>query len=338
MTGPRVGRRLVVVGLASLAAAACSSAPSTPRPAPLPPLATADLDKLVPRAGLVWLVRARPRAIAQIPWLIPGIGRIVPEANFDAFRDKTGFDVRQVPEAYLAGFGPALGGAAGAVIRHNAQPGDLERRFRARLTADVVRAEDRPDVVRLSGKVGLKSRAFARIGADVAVYQDGGEPGAGPARVATLYARGKLAAKRALDGDPLGPLVARFGEAPVVAVALGPFEDEWRRAARGLLESATAVGAAARPTARENIGLAIAITGDWGERGSEAADILRTAWADVATSGTGSILGLNATIEPPVVAGDRDVVTLSAEIAPDRLAEGLRSLAAQDIEALMRLD
>jgi hypothetical protein len=330
--------RRALLALAALAAAgACASAPEpaqTPKVEPLPPL---DLAELAPRAGLVWLLRVRPRVIAQIPWLIPAVGRIVPEANFDGFRDKVGFDLRQIPEAVLTRHGAPLA-ADTAIVRHNVEPVLLERKLSKRLSSDVLRADERPDLVRVSGKLGTQPRAFCRIGNDIAVYQTGGDPVRGTARIASLYATKKLEARRALDGDPLGPLVERFGDAPAVAVALGPFEDEWKSAARGLLEIATAAGAAARPTAREHVGLAIALAGEFGDRASAAADTLRDAWGDMAATGTGRVLGLDSPIGTPVAAGAKNVVTLSIELDADRLTEGLRALVARDLEALMRLD
>jgi hypothetical protein len=330
--------RRSLFGLAALATlAACSSAPPPPPKPPLEPLPALPLDRYVPRAGLIWLLRASPRSIAQLSWLIPAIGRIIPEANFDGFREKLGFDLRQVPEAILTRHGDPLS-CGTAYVRHNADAALLQKKLEKRLTSDIVRSEDRPDLARVSGRLGTESRAFARIGGDVVVYQQGGLRGRGTARIATLYALQKLDARTALDGDPLGPLIARFGEAPAVAVALGPFEDEWKRAARGLLEVATAVGAGARPTAREHVGLSIALAGEFGDRGSEAADTLRDAWNDLASSGTGRVLGLDQPVETPVAAGTKSIATVSVELDVNRLTEGLRGLVAQDLDAIMRLE
>jgi hypothetical protein len=333
-------RRWLLGALAGALGAACGSAPEVPRPPPpLPPLRLDRLDRLAAGAGIAWLVRLQPRAIASIPWLIPSIGALLPEKRLDAYRDKTGLDLRQLSEAWLVQYGDAFGGSLEAIVRHAVPPIELERRFRARLTSEIVRTEERPDLVRISGRAGTEPRAFARMGSDVAVYQSGGDGARGPARIASLYARGKLdKVQPALDVAPLGALFARFGEAPVIAVAPGPFDPELARAARGLLASATGVGAALRPTARENVGLALAIAGDFGDRGAEAAEILQGAWDDVAGSTMGRLLSLDRPIERPVAAGDSGVVTLAAEFQPDRLAEGLRAVAAEDLDAIMRLD
>ncbi|HTJ85569.1 MAG TPA: hypothetical protein VL400_27820 [Polyangiaceae bacterium] len=344
MDSRRLKRRALVGGalasaLTALFGAACGSPPEIPKPPPLPPLALDKLDKLAAGAGLAWLVRVAPRKIAEIPWLIPAIGQILPEKRLDAFRDRTGLDLRRLEEAWMFSYDHTLGGASVAVVRHPADPLELERKFRERLTADIVRSEDRPDLVRVSGHAGTVARAFARLGKDVAVYQTGGDLARGPARVAALYAMGKLAkVEAALAVDPLGTLFARFGDAPAIAVAPGPFDDELARAARGLLASATGVGAGVRPTARENLGLSLAIAGDFGDRSAEAAEILGAAWQDIALAPFGHLLGLDRPIEAPVTAGAGGVLTLSVEVRPDRLAEGLRALAAEDLDAIMKLD
>ncbi|NUP09828.1 MAG: hypothetical protein HOW73_27595 [Polyangiaceae bacterium] len=322
-----------------LAQSACSSAAPAPAKPPPPPLSLDPLDTLATSADLVWMVRARPRAIAQIPWLIPAIGRIVPEPHFDAFRLRTGLDPRQLHEVLLLRYGAALGDAEAQIVRHNADAVAVEKSFFARLSSDAERIEDHPELVRIAGTIGRTRHAFARLGRDVVAFQQRGDTAKGPVAIASLFARGKLTrAPRLLAEYPLGPLVGRFGDAPVIAAAIGPFTDEWKKAAHGLLEIATAVGAAARPTARENVGIAIALVGAFGQDAAKAAEVFRTAWDEVALSTMGGLLGLDRPVEAPVSAGHEDVVTLSVELEPGRLTEGLKALIEQDIEAIMRLD
>lgn len=328
------------LGAIAAALLGCGGATPAPKEAPLPPLSTDKLEALATSAGLVWMVRAKPRAIAAIPWLIPAIGKIVPESSFDTFRRRVGFDPRQVTEALLLRYGPLFGDCDLQLVRHNESAAGLEKLFLSRLSKDPARAEDRPDVVRISGMIGRSKHSLARIGRDVAAFQEGGDLERGPLRVATLLAQGKLpkAPRLSSEADPLGALLPRFGEAPVIVGAVGPFQDEWRRAAHGLLEVATAVAGAARPTAREHIGLAIAIAGDFGDDGAKAGELLRASWDDLAATSLGGILGLDRTIEAPVAAGDAKVATLSVELEPNRLAEGLHALVTEDLEAIMKLD
>lgn len=325
--------------LAGFASSGCAGAPEIPKPPPLSPLALGSLDELAAGAGLSWLVRVKPRAIAEIPWLIPAIGKILPEKRIDAFRIRTGLDLRQIPEAWLLSYGADEGDASVALVRHTVDPMELEQLFRKRLTSEIVRSEDRPDVVRVRGVAGTTARAFARLGKDVAAFQTGGDLARGPVRIAAFYAMGKLSkVATALAIEPLGALFTRFGDAPVIAVAPGPFDGDLEHAARGLLASASGVGAAVRPTARENLGFSLAIRGDFGDRSAEAAEILGAAWGDIALGTFGHLLGLDQPIEPPITAGDAGVLTLSVEVRPDRFADGLRALAAEDLDAIMKLD
>ena len=113
-----LGRRplleaVILALLAPVVAAGCGGEPPAkpPAPLPLPPLRTDDLGDLLPAAGLVWGVRAKPREIAQVAWLIPAIAAFAPEERLDRFARVSGFDLRQAPESWFAGFD--LGGARG---------------------------------------------------------------------------------------------------------------------------------------------------------------------------------------------------------------------------------
>src|SRR4051812_22115101 len=96
---PAFPRRSFLACAAS-ALAGCASAPAAPPPSPRseapPPFRVAELTDLLPLAHLRWLVQAKPREIATIPWLIPPIGVIAPEGNLDRFAGSIGFDLRQI--------------------------------------------------------------------------------------------------------------------------------------------------------------------------------------------------------------------------------------------------
>ncbi len=205
-----------------------------------------------------------------------------------------GFDLRQIPEAVVASYaGDGVDGTL-YLVRHNADPLAIERLFRARLVSAEHRAVDRPDVIRLSGTIGTAPVTLLVAGRDVAAFQVGGSSARGPARVASLYALDKL--KRSptlLVEDPLKALDVRLGDAPVRAFALGPFEGELTRGARGLLASATAVGCTVRPSAREALLVVIAGAGDFTGSGPAASRELATAWEDLAHGSFGHLLGLD---------------------------------------------
>lgn len=334
----------LVLGAHLAALAGCAGrAPPPPPPRPLPPLATGDLAALLPAAGLAWLVRSRPRAIAQVPWLIPAIAGLAPEARLDRFASTMGFDLRQTPEAWFARHDLPPGGSSDLLlVRHNvARPEELERRFTVRLAGEVVRAEDRPDLVRVSGRIGPAHHGFARIGGDVAAYQEGGAPARGPLRVVSARAAGGLREVRPVAAfEPVAALLARFGEAPLVAIVPGPFDDGAGVAVPGsdaarLLAASTGAGAALRPTAREGLGLAVALCGDFGEGARGASRVLDAAWEELAASEVGRILALDRPRDPPLVTHTAEAVALAVELEPGPALEGLRALIEQDLEALL---
>jgi hypothetical protein len=338
---PDLQRRALLFGALAAAlgllAPACGGAPAPaappPRP-PLPPLATAELTDLLPLAGLRWLILARPREIAAVPWLIPWVALVAPEENLDRYAASTGIDLRRIPDAAIASY---AGGETFYLARHPGDPATIERLFSRRLTRNARRAGDRPDVTRLSGDIGASPHALLLLGRDVVGLQDSGSATRGPARVAALYAVGKLRrSPTALAAEPLRSLAARFGSAPLRALALGPFEGELARGARGLLAGATAIGAAARPSVRQGIALAIAVAGDFSTSGPEASKELLAAWEDLAYGSFGHLLGLDVPVEPPLATHAPDAVAVAVELNPEKLARGLRSATSSRVDEIMR--
>src|SRR5262249_60222223 len=194
-----------------------------PRAPPPPPPHTSELTDLLPSADLRWVILVRPREITSIPWLIPSIGVVVPEPRLDLFAQTNGIDLRQIPEAVIASYE----GGTIYLVRHNADPTVIERSFRSRLTTGEKRVVDRPELVRVSGKIGLSTSTLVVIGRDIMGLQHGGSLQRGPARIATLYAEGKLKkSPTVLSQDSLRSLANRFGGAPLRAIALGPLGAE----------------------------------------------------------------------------------------------------------------
>jgi hypothetical protein len=299
-------------------------------------LHTGALTSLIPLAGLRWAILVKPREIASIPWLIPPINRVTPEENLSRFAASVGFDLRQIPEAVVASYG----GPPDAIlylVRHNGDPARIERLFRARLIGHERRAVDRPDLVRVSGTIGSSEVTLLVAGADVAAFQVGGSLARGPARVASLYALDKL--KRSptlLAEEPIRALSTRLGDAPVRAFALGPFEGELARGARGLLAGATAIGGTVRPSAREGLLVVVAVAGDFSASGPAASRELAAAWDDLAKGTFGHLLGLDEPVEKPLPTHAADAVALAIELDPGRLAKGLASATSARIDEIMR--
>lgn len=338
-----MSRRLAALLLLACAALGCSSPPLpvVPSPAPeAPPLVVPSLDRLLPLAGLRWAVLVRPREITQIPWLIPAIGTFVPESRFDRFATATGVDLRQTPEALVASYDTEAGEALAELVKHAggaATQTKIERAFADRLSADVTRSLDRPGVLRITGRIGREEHGFASLGQEVVCFQQGGSQKRGPCRIATLFAQDKLAkAKRIADAEAAVAVLDRLGQAPLRAFALGPFEGEQARAARGLAAVATAVGVALRPSAREGILVSVVVLGDFGAKADVAAHELELAWADVAQSSLGHLCGLDTPKAAPLAVFAPTAVTLQVELDTQKLAKGLADATVNEVNAIMR--
>ena len=333
-------RRSFLLGAATLLAA-CSAKPPPDavaiKPASPPPLRVPELTRLLALADLRSLIFAKPREIASISWLIPAIGRVATEGNLTRFAQKVGFDLRQIHEAAIATYGRGDGESTLYLVRHNVDPVSIERLFRARLVGGERRSVDRPDLVRVSGKIGTRTTTLVALGADVIGFQVGGSTSRGAARVASLYALDKLKkSPTALADDPLRALSMRLGDAPLRAFAVGPFEGEVARGARGLLAGATAVGATVRPSAREGLLLVIAVAGDFTRSGEAASRELATAWRELANGSFGRLLGLDHPVEPPLPTHGADAVAVAVELDPDKLAKGLAAATSARIDEIMR--
>ena len=332
--------------------------PEVPPAPSLPPLRTAPLSSLVAAAGLRWMLLASPRALLGVPWIPPLVDVAVSGARFDRFAQATGIDLRALPEAVVTSTVPPEARASAAVptpaagepsvtatpddvlfylVRHTGDPAAVERAFRARLTGSEKRSVDRPDLVRVSGKVGSAPQAAVLLGPDVAGFQDGGSASRGPARIAALYAEGKLQkASPALAAEPLRSLAARLGAAELLAFAPGPFEGDVARGLRGLLGAATAVGAALRPTFRQSFQVTVAVAGDFSASAAPASQELRAAWNELASAPLGHLLGLDAPVTPAVVVPAPDALLLTIELSGRHLTEGLAKATATRVEDIFR--
>lgn len=314
--------------------------PASPAPRPLPPLRTAPLADLVAAAGIRWVILAAPRDLLGVSWIPPLVDIAVSGARFDRFAQATGIDLRAVPEAVVTATAPAGEKAEDVIFylaRHTGDPARIERSFRARLTSAEKRSVDRPDLVRVSGKVGRAAHAAVLIGKDVAGFQEGGSMSRGPARVAALFAENRLkSAHPVLAVEPLRSLAARLGAAPLAAFAPGPFEGDLARGLRGLLGAATAVGAVLRPSAAQGFAVTLAVAGDFSTSSAAAGAELLAAWNDLATSRLGHLLALDAPLAPPRVEAAPDVLLLSVELQGRGLAEGLAKATATRVEDIFR--
>lgn len=335
-----VSRRSLLAAVA-LAAAGCAKPSPASAPAPKvdtpPPFHIGALTDLLPLAHLRWVVQAKPREIAAIPWLIPALGIVAPEPNLDRFKATTGLDLRQIPEAAIATYADEGGASTLYLVRHTGDPKAVERLFRARLTGGEHRAVDRPDLVRVWGKIGQTPAALVVLGNDVMGFQFGGNLTRGPARIAGLYATDKLRRSPTLfAGAPLRALSTRIGEAPVRAFAVGPFEGDLAQGARGLLARATAVAATARPSGREGILAVIAVAGDFATTAEPASRALVRAWTELADSSFGHLMGIDRPLQAPLPTHGPEAVSVMVEVDPEKLAKGIAAATSDRIDEIMR--
>ncbi|HVK67871.1 MAG TPA: hypothetical protein VM694_25600 [Polyangium sp.] len=335
--GRRAFLAATLAALASAATGCGAPAPVTKPATPEPPLAVPSLDGLLPLAGLRWVVLVHPHEITSIPWLVPFVGTVVSEARFNRFAKGTAVDLRRTPEAVVASYETKEGDATVEFLRHTSDARAVERAFRDRLSGGATRAVDRTDLVRVSGKIGRATHAFAALGPDVVCFQQAGSIQRGPCRIASLFARGALSRVTRAFADPsLRALAERLGPAPARAFALGPFEGELARGARGLLAAATAIGAAARPSAREGILLSIAVAGDFSRTGEAASEELAASWSDLAQGSFGHLLGLDVPVTAPLPTHAADAVAIAVELDPKKLAKGLADATSNEIDQIMR--
>lgn len=320
---PRAGATALALAAALLSATeGCGPRPAAPPPGPPPvPLHLAPACDLAPAAGLEWIIDARPRAIAEVPDLIPVLAVLVPEARFAAFAAAHGgVDVRQIAELCVAKYKEARL----TIARTALDPARVERAFADRATHAGGRSIDvvNPPVVRVWGEVHGEAQQLLLFGREAALLEQGR---AGPARAAEAFALGKLRrASPALRGSPLSNVAEILGEAPVRAFAPGPFEGDSAHGLGGLMRASSAVAASARfagPPAK--IAVRLVLTGAWGKSAHAAASRLAAAVHVLSESPFGRLLGVDRPVVAPLVTGSDDALVMEATFDGAALARGL---------------
>ena len=330
----RVLRGLCVLW-ASACACSCARAPAAPathatRAPPSPSaLHQGPLSDFVPAASLRWLVLVKPREILSDPQLGPAILRIISSRRLDAFAEASGVDLRQVPHGAVAGFPYAtlylaeVQGAAAKLAREH---------FSERLVAGAVTKRARPNLLRITGVIGQTPETLLTID-DRVLAVAVGDPL--PAKITEAYAEERLkSSPSALRGSALKTLPDLIASNAAVLVAPGPFSDEWRRAAGGLLESTVAVGIALRAIGHGKIAVTLCLSGAWQESADTAAHQLATAWTAFAQSSAGHLFTLNPIA---TVSASPELLTLHVELQIEALVQGLKAAVMSDITGLLQL-
>jgi hypothetical protein len=327
-TSIRIGRRAALVGTLSLA---CGRAPAKAATHPPPPLRySGQLEDYVPAAGLRWLVRGSPAKLAESQSFRPAFDLLITPERLRAVAQTTGFALEKLPNAVIAGFD--LGTLYLAELP-SAAAAEARARFVSRQIHEPAQRMPDPNIVVLSGMSEGVPLGLVTIDNHVLAYGVG-DPML--CRVVEAYARGKLKAKRAFQGAALAGLDAESAGALVAAHVPGPFAERWQNAAGGLLSITTALSAKLTPTSSDHATLEVTLHGDF--EGSNAAERLRSTYMSVASSSTGTLLGLAGALDARAVTNAQsDRVTLMVPLPLTDIAKGARAVTSGDLDDIFRL-
>jgi hypothetical protein len=326
--------------------ACCGGAAAPKADVPLDLPKTVDL---VPAAGLSVLVDAHPREILAHGELLPLVAQVFPEEQFRVFAERhAGVDPRQLEDLEVATYGDTtlvLG-------RGDFDPVRAERAFHDRSTHVLGRFVDRPGgpvstALRFEGSALTNDQPprelrteLVLLGRAVAGYEEhAGAARVGPLRASELFALRKLErARPALAAPPLDTTARALGEAPVRVFFAGPFEGEAAKGLGGLLQAATAVGIAVRPTPRVPAALAITIVlmGAWKNDAAIAGERFAAAVSTILRSDFGRLCGAHEPIRGPDLEVGPDVLTVQVTLDAAHLAAGLRIATAPKIDEIMK--
>ncbi len=323
-----LGRRAALAGAFSLA---CASAPAAPpQPKPLPARYSGQLRDYVPAAGLRWLVTGSPAKLAESQSFRPALQRLFSTERLRAVAQTTGFALETLPRGIIAGFDlgtlylAELPAATALIARE---------RFAARqIHAPTKRSSD-PAIILLSGMSEGIPVGLLTIDERVVIYGVG-DPTLW--RVAEAYALGKLHAKRAFQGAALAGQSDESEGALLAAHVPGPFDERWQRAAAGLLEITTSVSARLDPSGPERATCQLVLHGDFGD--SNAIERLRSTYMSVASSSTGTLLGLGGALDARVALNStNDRLTITVPLPITQVIDGVRAATSADLEEVLRL-
>jgi hypothetical protein len=325
-------RALWIIGCsAAWACTAPLSKPAAPAPraAAVAALHHGPLSDFVSSAGLRWLVLVKPHELLTDPEFGPAIAQIITERRLDAFAESSGVDLRQVTHAAVAGFPYATLYLAEVP---DGMAKAAREQFSERLLAGAVTKQPRPNLLRITGVVGQTPETLLTA-EDRVVAVAVGDPLL--AKIAEAYAEKRLKnSPSALHGAALSTLPDLSATNAVALFAPGPFADEWRRAAGGLLESTVAVGVALHPIGRGKIAATLCLSGAWQESADAAASRLASAWTAFADSSAGRLFALSAAAD---VKANPDLLTLNVEIEIEPLVRGLKAAVLSDISELLQV-
>jgi hypothetical protein len=336
--------------LAILTTSCKASRAEAPIPGP-PPLHLLPLTDLTPAAGLVWLIEARPREIAENAALIPALAEVVPEARMQSFAERNGgVDVRAMDALVVAEYAETT-----LILTHQVfNPARVEAAFAHRAIhvdgrgLDQTSEDPRGSITRVwgsdaNGRIELAMFGHESVGVEMGRF--------GPLRAAELFAQGKLKrAAPALRREPLLRAATLLGDGVVRAFAPGPFTDDWEKGLGGLLGASTAAAltvraASAAPvstpssnvnqTSLPTLAFTFLLLGAWGDDAYRAGQRLLVEFDIVAATSIGRLVGMDHPTQGPTLHALPDA--LSVEFALDALtfAKGLHAATAARVDEIM---
>jgi hypothetical protein len=284
----------------------------------------------VPAAGLRWLLSGSPAKLAESQSFRPAIDLLFTPERRRAVAQTTGFALETLSRGVIAGFD--LGTLYLAELA-TANAAEARARFSSRQIREPGQRVPDPNITVLTGISEGIPVGLVTIDDRVVVYAVG-DPLL--CRIVEAYARGKLKAKRAFQGAALLGLDAETASAPLAAHVPGPFPERWQNAAGGLLSIATALSAKLSPTSAGHALFELTLHGDFA--GSSAAERLRSTYMSVASSSTGTLLGLDAALDARTVTNAQsDRVTLLVPLPLTEIAKGAHAVTNGDFVDLFRL-
>jgi len=275
------------------------------------------------------LVLVRPQRIFAEPELASAIEQIVPSRRFAAFAEASGVDLHAVPEAAVAGW--AYSTLYIAELPRDVAP--LARaRFSERLLSGALTKHAHPGLYRITGVIGQTPETLVTVEERLLAVAVGDPI---QAKVVEAYAEQRLKnSPTALRGAALSALQSRKAENVAELYAPGPFADEWKHAANGLLESTVALAIAVRPLPNGKLATTIDLAGDWQSAAAHAADRLSAAWTTFARSSAGHLFELNEAAE---VSATPELLTLHVELDLAAIVRGLKASVLGDLSEILRL-
>lgn len=286
-----------------------------------------------------------PARIARHPGVLPALAPFIGEADWKAFHERNGFDLRETTGALVAGFD--LGTLF--LLEADGRDDAVERRFRGRLLRGHTSAKPHPDVIRVQGVVGEMPQTLVRARGQLIALAEG-DPSLARIVEGFLLRRFRKT-PTALAGAALRDHADFAAGAPLrlwipspqqnASELLSPFADLTETlpgttaflAGADLFEEkpcACRPGAPGGPALR----LRIAAAGPW-DPNRISPEPLGALWDALAMSPPGRLLHLDAPLRPPQLTitplpeGARLEVTVDLALTP--LLHGLHELLAGEL-------